>query len=380
MSNTTWKCDNCGFEKNTGNFCGMCGSARMQRKEGRLQKLTCEMCGGNDIVKENGLYVCQHCGTKYSVEEAKQLFIKGTVKIDNSQKVDNLYQLAHRSLKEHDFEQAQKYYEQILLEQPDDWEAVFYSAYCKFIGCKVEDIKDNAEIFLNKLETTFLLLKTENEEDKEKILGIITFFVIHLVDTLEGKILDKSYDDAIASTNDRNFDYDEKDLEETWRYESLVEVLDVVINRLAPYTANKTLVEYKFSVQKKVVHIQSLMYNNRYADKKKIRSRLEKEQAEIAAYDPNYKIEKLSHCYIATAVYGSYDCPQVWVLRRFRDEVLTPTQYGNFFVKTYYAVSPKLLQLVGDTKVFRKICISVLDKFVCYLQRRGFSDKPYEDK
>jgi len=68
MSNTTWECDNCGFEKNTGNFCGMCGSARTQRKEGRLQKLTCEMCGGNDIVKENGLYVCQHCGTKYSVE------------------------------------------------------------------------------------------------------------------------------------------------------------------------------------------------------------------------------------------------------------------------------------------------------------------------
>lgn len=28
-----------------------------------MQKLTCEMCGGNDLVKQNGLYVCQHCGT-----------------------------------------------------------------------------------------------------------------------------------------------------------------------------------------------------------------------------------------------------------------------------------------------------------------------------
>ena len=35
-----------------------------------MQKLTCEMCGGNDLVKQDGLYVCQHCGTKYSLEDS----------------------------------------------------------------------------------------------------------------------------------------------------------------------------------------------------------------------------------------------------------------------------------------------------------------------
>ena len=30
-------------------------------------------------------------------------------------------------------------------------------------------------------------------------------------------------------------------------------------------------------------------------------------------------------CYVATSVYGSYDCPEVWTLRRFRDEVLADT-------------------------------------------------------
>ncbi len=30
------------------------------------------MCGSNDIVKKDGLYVCQFCGTKYSVEDAKK--------------------------------------------------------------------------------------------------------------------------------------------------------------------------------------------------------------------------------------------------------------------------------------------------------------------
>ena len=32
-------------------------------------------------------------------------------------------------------------------------------------------------------------------------------------------------------------------------------------------------------------------------------------------------------CYVATAVYGSYDCPQVWTLRRYRDDTLAETWY-----------------------------------------------------
>ena len=39
-------------------------------------------------------------------------------------------------------------------------------------------------------------------------------------------------------------------------------------------------------------------------------------------------------CYIATCVYGSYDCPEVWTLRRFRDCTLEKTWYGrekNFY-------------------------------------------------
>ena len=50
-----------------------------------------------------------------------------------------------------------------------------------------------------------------------------------------------------------------------------------------------------------------------------------------------------SGCYIATCVYGSYDCPQVWTLRRFRDYTLDETWYGRLFIKCYYVISPRLL-------------------------------------
>jgi len=41
--------------------------------------------------------------------------------------------------------------------------------------------------------------------------------------------------------------------------------------------------------------------------------------------------ESTSGCYIATSVYGSYDCPQVWTLRRYRDYNLSNTLLLKFF-------------------------------------------------
>ena len=38
-----------------------------------MKKLTCEMCGSTDLLKSDGVFVCQSCGTKYSVEESKAI-------------------------------------------------------------------------------------------------------------------------------------------------------------------------------------------------------------------------------------------------------------------------------------------------------------------
>jgi predicted phosphohydrolase len=38
-----------------------------------MKALVCELCNGNDFVKQDGVFVCQFCGTKYTLEEAKKL-------------------------------------------------------------------------------------------------------------------------------------------------------------------------------------------------------------------------------------------------------------------------------------------------------------------
>ena len=84
-------------------------------------------------------------------------------------------------------------------------------------------------------------------------------------------------------------------------------------------------------------------------------------------------------CYVATAVYGSYDCPEVWTLRRFRDNVLAETWYGRLFIRLYYAVSPTAVKLFGDAQWFQDFFRARLDTLVSGLQDDGFESTPYED-
>ena len=85
-------------------------------------------------------------------------------------------------------------------------------------------------------------------------------------------------------------------------------------------------------------------------------------------------------CYVATAVYGSYDCPEVWTLRRFRDRILGKTWYGRLFIRLYYAVSPTAVKLFGNSALFQRFFRGILDRMVFNLQAEGFASTPYSDR
>jgi uncharacterized protein YjbI with pentapeptide repeats len=53
-----------------------------------------------------------------------------------------------------------------------------------------------------------------------------------------------------------------------------------------------------------------------------------------------------SGCFIATACCGSYDAPEVRILRRFRDESLLPSRAGRLLVAAYYRVSPPIARIL----------------------------------
>jgi len=85
--------------------------------------------------------------------------------------------------------------------------------------------------------------------------------------------------------------------------------------------------------------------------------------------------KSLGGCYIATCVYGSYDCPEVWTLRRFRDNELSNLWLGRCFIRIYYSVSPKIVELFGNKKWFSKLWKPIIDKIVRKLQDGGIDKK-----
>ena len=46
-----------------------------------MQAIKCELCGSNQLIKKDGYYQCEHCGTKYTIEQAKKLIVLGTVEV-----------------------------------------------------------------------------------------------------------------------------------------------------------------------------------------------------------------------------------------------------------------------------------------------------------
>jgi hypothetical protein len=75
-------------------------------------------------------------------------------------------------------------------------------------------------------------------------------------------------------------------------------------------------------------------------------------------------------CYIATAVYGSYDAPEVLILRRFRDEVLLKSPAGRKFVAFYYKHSSRYAEKLKDHRRVNRVVKFFLYRFVKLIEKR----------
>jgi len=93
-----------------------------------------------------------------------------------------------------------------------------------------------------------------------------------------------------------------------------------------------------------------------------------------------FTLRKKGDCYIATCVYNTYDCPELWTLRRFRDSVLMKSWFGKHFVSTYYLISPKIVKHFGTKSWFKVLWLTIISNIVKKLQDNGIEDTPYTDE
>lgn len=336
-----------------------------------MKSIVCEMCGSNEILKQDGVYVCQCCGTKYSVEDAKTLMIEGTVdvsgsavRIDETLAIERLYEAARKAKSANIWESAQNYYTQIFQLDPQSWEAFFFTTYASAMTCTIAQIEDAATRISNLIQPTIELIKDNVAQDKQKAAySTIVVDCMSAAELLCTSALNHYREHSnVAGTRG---DYCRR-VYACWRLlRNLADSLIDLAGKDQVLPIYKRMNTPLFS-QFMSVELVDMITNT------------------IKKYEPSYespvKGVKTSGCYIATAVYGSYDCQQVWVLRRYRDLILGRTWYGRSFIRTYYAISPRLVAWFGDTVWFKKTWMGILDCIVSNLKTKGIADTPYQDQ
>lgn len=372
-----------------------------------MKPLICEMCGSHDIIKKDGCFVCQACETKYTVEEARKMMVSGTVKIDNTGKLENYYKIARQARDNNDCENAVKYYDLIMQEDPTSWEAAFYNIYFRAMQTTIGRIESAAKSITNSLYSVVELVKShvDTEDERRKVILILSLRVTQISNMLESAA--KSHMKSGVErcrTADGRIGYIKDYMDRTL---AVSEIQLAFANSIDIIFPNDSEIR-KIAISAWKSGLQNIMNSNDYFDGRVHNRNFldEKYGTKIRETEPDYKLpapimdgypdifiavlkkhstyptdsQDSGGCYVATAVYGSYDCPQVWTLRRFRDYTLAKTWYGRAFIHTYYAISPSLVKWFGHTDWFKRMWKGKLDHMVANLNASGVKNTPYKDK
>lgn len=333
-----------------------------------MQKIVCELCGSNDVVKQDGVYVCQHCGTKYTAEEAKKLI--GTIKIDKQEETNNLLVLARRAREQGNADNAEKYYGLLAQNDPNNWEASFFQVYYQCLNSNLMNLSYAEQNLATAAASTIELLSKSNDSNKaENVATIINYSTDY---AFNATIFAKKHYDEFREVKGNDKEYIDR---ATSAY-AIMMMIERTIKSCMPEDKNNLKAVQLQAVR--FINTYPVVFNNEFKTKEFTRL-----NAEIKQQDPSYNAPTTvpsGGCYIATAVYGSYDCPEVWTLRRYRDRRLAKKAFGRLFIRLYYATSPTVVRLFGRTTWFNEFWRKVLDRMVGDLRKKGVPSTPYVDE
>lgn len=440
-----------------------------------MKQLTCEVCGGNDLIKQDGVFVCQSCGCKYSADEVKKLMVQITesVKIKGINTIDdeikNVYALikmknigyAERVLKELEqkaprnpyvwLANAALIYNKLMVFDKSPKSVAQKCSECKrHIDCYYENAvnyADNKEQIKSEFDIYYQALlgteKSSNNQLKEKLSSInlseygcyewnqwedrydrifsFLYYNNNLYYFTNNRTISISYTytykynksrggsscspcaflhkiDSIDASGNIKYASDKFVLLDDRFRRGTGRIVRITSNECCKKgERNNSSVVETFSgyseLVKKCVNDEPIRFRiddkdnlfvvdrsgKEYQLNKKCDCKPDFGYCNITLGDDIVDLPTNIGCYIATCVYASYDCPQVWTLRRYRDNILAKTWYGRAFIHTYYAISPTLVKWFGHTEWFKKMWRGKLDRMVANLQNKGIEATPYED-
>lgn len=380
----------------------------------------CTQCGANievDDTKEAG--ICKYCGTAFITEKAinnyntyitnNNNFAGANINVVGGD-VDNLIELAKSALEINNEKDTLKYCEKALEINVKSAEAWFIKMQGEKIRAKKAPISiENARSIEAISVAGNNSIKYENDTNKGKRTQAVHQFYLESVKAFLSSLkVSIEYDnvDAIRSLSDINKG---NALAADQMFLLGITTQEIFVTNLID---NISAEEFSTNVEFQNLLVECINldveFRDRYRDRTLMYSDGPSNQAvesmkstydKLLALLPEAKQDEVFEwtlvgsdentssrntssggCYVATCVYGSYDCPEVWTLRRFRDYTLDVTWYGRLFIKCYYAISPTIVKWFGGTKWFKTFWKARLDKMVSNLNTKGVENTSYTDK
>lgn len=340
----------------------------------------CTACGANievDDTREAG--ICQYCGTAFITEKVinhyhtyvtnNNNFAGATIHITGSD-TDELLELAKKELLLHNYTNANFYLDEIKKNGTDSNQKI--SHLFEELG-----LIEWTKTAWNKDETSKETIDLINEITTYDSQNVNVWMALLEMTNWAPKMISYGEKIILLAPQDQKEYYKEKVYERYIRTE---------FDMKKPVTKVNLVSEIPHDYIMENENLQSMLFEHCMEFLSQMPSVYKTENEKIInawcdqlQSDKRAEIEKMlkdhhSGCYIATCVYGSYDCPQVLTLRKFRDNTLKKTWYGRMFVKCYYAISPTLVDWFGETKWFRNFWKSRLDKMIAILNSKGTDD------
>lgn len=185
-----------------------------------MKQIVCEVCGSNDLVKEDGCFICQYCGAKYSPEEAKRLIVEvngkvdvsgSKVTVDNTSFVERSLENARRAKAKEDWEKCEKYYNMVEQYEPTNIEAIFYSSYGKARMALVDSDRFKREQKIKVLKNSISVIDDnyDNSPDKyEENKVLIQNINADLLSMMNSSFVMNTVNNGNYTSNDSSYTFD----------------------------------------------------------------------------------------------------------------------------------------------------------------------------
>jgi tetratricopeptide (TPR) repeat protein len=294
-----------------------------------------------------------YCGGEVSVREAIQKF-------NDSINLDNIFQLAQAAEESGNYQESYDYYTKILEVNPRNHKAW----YGKAIAAGWLSTLGNLRL-AETLQGIDRALELAPEADRPILLDVAGSELNRIASAIRNLAVE-NFRLFITLETYTIFISRMKMVIATYRRAALLKPGDGNIHKNLIEAAKQYMYRYTcFGGQKKV-----FLTEQGYAQAKQF---ILEAEANIQKIDPAYRAQIPKHehgaCYVATTIYGSYDCEEVMTLREFRDYTLSTYTIGRFFIASYYRVGPSLALRVSPEKAASRVVRKLLDELVHYLKK-----------